>query len=80
MAINSVSSASAADQQMQLARAQLEAKTARVDENAKSRETQAPQRAEMPERTERQPENREEPRPVVNAQGQKTGTIINTTA
>jgi hypothetical protein len=80
MAINSVSSSSAAEQQMQVARAQMEAKAARTDENAKSREIEPPQRMEAPERTERTPENREEPKPVVNAQGQKTGTIINTTA
>jgi len=37
------------------------------------------QRAERSEQAER-PERSEQPRPVVNAQGQKTGTIINTTA
>jgi hypothetical protein len=80
MAINSVSSSSAAEQQMQAARAQMDARVARAEENAKSREPAVQQRMEGPERTERTPESREEPRPVVNAQGQKTGTIINTTA
>lgn len=80
MAINSVSSSPAAEQQMQVARTQMEARAARTEENTRTREADAPRRAEAPERAERQPENREQPRPVVNVQGQKTGTIINTTA
>jgi hypothetical protein len=42
-------------------------------ETVKARAAQAPERAEQPERT-------EQPKTYVNAQGQKTGTIISVTA
>jgi hypothetical protein len=42
-------------------------------ETVQARAAQAPERAEQPERT-------EQPKTYVNAQGQKTGTIINVTA
>jgi hypothetical protein len=42
-------------------------------ETVKSSAAQAPERVEQPERT-------EQPKTYVNAQGQKTGTIINETA
>ncbi|MDP1606796.1 MAG: hypothetical protein Q8L93_09180 [Rhodocyclaceae bacterium] len=44
-----------------------------------TKQAEPAQRAAQPERVE-PPEQPESPKPVVNAQGQKTGTIINTSA
>lgn len=81
MAMSSVSSVSNAVPQQQVQPSQRQSDREQVqrsaDEATKTREAPPPQRVEQVERT---PENNESPRPVVNAQGQKTGTIINTTA
>lgn len=90
MAINAVGSPVTALQQQVVAERQPEARAAEqpqqsTDTAARAREanearnverTESAQRQERPEQAERP----EPPRPVVNAQGQKTGTIINTTA
>lgn len=90
MAINSVSASFSAVPQLQQTAAAKQpeaaerppqevgaanADNAREATAARSRSAQA----ESSSRSER-PENQSPPKPVVNAQGQKTGTIINTTA
>ena len=90
MAINSVGSTSSAVQQPLMAAKQSQPEMAEYPhENidaARAREAQVAtnqqaqvRRAEISKQAER-PERTEQHRPVVNAQGQKTGTIINTTA
>lgn len=85
MAITSVSAAtSGLPQQQVAARQPQESQEARPAPVA-ARQPEQPQRAERSEaapRPERNEEARpaEAPQPVVNAQGQKTGSIINTTA
>ncbi len=90
MAINVVSSASSAvqqQQQLQIATNQAQYRTAegpRAEGDASRapgvqaapRQPQPAQQTQQPEQVERP----EPPKPVTNAQGQKTGTIINTTA
>jgi hypothetical protein len=91
MAINSVSSANSAvqqqQQQLQVAANQAqyrptdgpraEGEANRTPEaQVTSRQQEPVQRTAQPEQVERP----EPPKPVTNAQGQKTGTIINTTA
>lgn len=90
MAVNSVGSTSSAVQQQMLAakpaqpelagRPRESSDAARVSETrAKTVQQARVARAERADRTER-PERTEQPGPVVNAQGQKIGNIINTTA
>ena len=91
MAINSVNSASSAvqqqQQQLQVSANQAQFRTAegsRLEGEASrplpaqttARQPEPVQRTQQPEQVERP----EPPKPVTNAQGQKTGTIINTTA
>lgn len=76
MAINSVSASTSAVQQLQPK--PQEVKPQRAAEDA-AKPQEPPKRAEAPRESERS-ESKQEPRPVVNAQGQKTGTIINTSA
>lgn len=83
MEISSVgSSASVTQQFTAIKQAQEEQPAVRPQENVETqaRRSQSPpasaERSASPEMAERQ----EAPKPVVNAQGQKTGTIINTTA
>lgn len=50
-----------------------------------AQQSQPTQQAQAPEKSEQRPEDRvelkeEAPRPVTNAQGQRTGTLINVTA
>ena len=68
MAINSVSSSTSANAQLISPQTQ-QARAATQDQP----KTQAKRQAEAPKQA-------EAPRPVVNTQGQKTGTVINTTA
>jgi len=90
MAVNSVGSTNSAVQQQLLAAKQSQPELAeRPSEShdaARASEAQATTnqqaqvvRAERSDPTER-PERTEQPKPVVNAQGQKIGNIINTTA
>lgn len=84
MAINAVASSASALQQQVASERQPEVQsserasqaTSKRAEGASEAENVRPERPERPERAERP----EAPKPVVNAQGQKTGTIINTTA
>lgn len=84
MEISAVSSANSTMQQMPVqARQELPQPSERPRENSvsESQPQKPPQppearSAENPER----PQRPEQPKPVVNAQGQKTGTIISTTA
>lgn len=86
MEINAVNSATSAMQQSPVqARQGVSQPSERPSESnvAQSRESQRPpppppeaRSADNPER----PQRPEQPKPVVNAQGQKTGTIISTTA
>lgn len=89
MAINVVSSASSAVQQQQLQAVanQAQYRTAegpRAEGDAnRAPEAQAAPMQPQPVQQTKQPEQVERPeppKPVTNAQGQKTGTIINTTA
>jgi hypothetical protein len=88
MEISSVSTGgSAVQQQLQFSAAkavQEQAPPQRESSvNVRAQETQTQARpSEQPERQQAatRDERQEAPRPVVNAQGQKTGTIINTTA
>lgn len=75
MAVDSVTAAATGIQQQYVpARQPQDAERPRGnDEAARPREVKAPERPQ-------QPAPAEQPKPVVNAQGQKTGTIINTTA
>lgn len=90
-----VSSASLAavsqQQQYPVARPAQESRPVREQEGqtqraqARQAQNEAPQRAERNEQTQRaaqaqEAKRQDQPKPVVNAQGQKTGTIINTTA
>lgn len=85
MAVNSVSAPSSALQQQAAAERQAQFQAAeRPQRQEASRGSEAPppenrQRTREAERPE-QAQRPEPPRPVVNAQGQKTGTIINTSA
>lgn len=85
MAINAVTSSMGALQQQVAAERQPDMQTdnrPRQDAVARARAANESQNAAPPERPERpeRAERPETPKPVVNAQGQKTGTIINTTA
>lgn len=86
MEINAVGSPATTFQQQPVqARQEPPQPTERPPENnaTQTRETQRPppppQEARSAENPER-PARPEPPKPVINAQGQKTGTIINTTA
>jgi hypothetical protein len=85
MAITSVSAATSGLPQQQVASRQPQESQEARPAPAAARPPEQPQRAERSEPAER-PERNEEarsveaPKPVVNAQGQKTGSIINTTA
>lgn len=85
MAINSVSSATSAVQQQKpvMAKEPQQPPVERPREKSEAMAASAPQppaqQSAPPQRAER-PERAEQPKPVVNAQGQKTGTIISTTA
>ncbi len=89
----SSATASAVSQQQQypVARSSQESRPVREREGAAQQtqarpaQNEAPQRAERNERAQRvaqaeQTQRQDQPKPVVNAQGQKTGTIVNTTA
>jgi hypothetical protein len=90
MAINLVSSATNSTQQQQVAANQAqfrmtegprggdEANRPPAAQSA-AKPAEPAQRAAQPERVE-PPKQPDPPKPVVNAQGQKTGTIINTSA
>lgn len=92
MAVSSVGASSGAVQQQQLqfsaARVSQQQQAPQPRESsdseyaARAQETQpAPRPAEQTRsQTAERVERQEPPKPVVNAQGQKTGTIINTTA
>jgi hypothetical protein len=81
-------------QQYPVARPSQESRPAREREGAAQQPQAKPTQNEASQRTERteqseqsqrsvqaeQAKRQEQPKPVVNAQGQKTGTIINTTA
>jgi len=75
MAVDSVTAATVSVQQ-QYAPARQPQDAERPREN---NETARPRQAQVTER-QQQAAPAEQPRPVVNAQGQKTGTIISTTA
>lgn len=83
MEISSVGSSASVTQQFAAVKQSQEGQpAARPQENAEAQARQSQsspafaERSAPPEGAERQ----EAPKPVVNAQGQKTGTIINTTA
>lgn len=92
MAVNSVGSSATAAQQQFMATKQVEVKERTRESNGapQARETQAAprQQTQVQQQSQEQvraarpdtPERTAQPKPVVNAQGQKTGTIINTTA
>lgn len=87
MATNSVSSATSAAQQLQSIKQQARQtpNSEGLERALKPREAEASGRPERNEQVERdqqaqQQQRSEQSRPVVNVQGQKTGTIINTTA
>lgn len=89
MAVSQVSSATSGVQQ-QLTQTQRTRDAVRPSENTETQRTNEAQAAERraAEQAQRKSETQaaerttrnEQPRPVVNAQGQKTGTIINTSA
>jgi hypothetical protein len=84
MDVSSASAATSGFQQQIATREIQESERPRAsDEAARASARQAdarpPQETAQPERNE-QARQTEPPRPVVNAQGQKTGSIINTTA
>lgn len=86
MEISAAGSATSMMQQMPVqVRQERPATTERPPENTVTQSPQPqrppppPQEARSAENPER-PQRPEPPKPVVNAQGQKTGTIINTTA
>ncbi|MBU1363650.1 MAG: hypothetical protein KKE51_07485 [Gammaproteobacteria bacterium] len=59
--------------------------SAYTNSNAQATQTQQAQQAQQVEKREPRPEERverteEQPRPVKNAQGQETGTLVNVTA
>lgn len=92
MAVNGVGSSASAMQQQIASERQSQFQPSQPSEKpqprasaAATRDTQQAQSQSRPERNERssesqRPERDAPPKPVVNAQGQKTGTIINTTA
>jgi hypothetical protein len=91
MEVSSASMASVSQQQQYpVARPSQEPRPAREGEGSQQTQprppqNEAPQRAERSEQSQRaaqteQAQRQEQPKPVVNAQGQKTGTIISTTA
>lgn len=92
MEVSSASSAVASQQQQYpVARPSQESRPARESggvaqqPQARPAQNEAPQATERSEQAQRvvqaeQAQRQEQPKPVVNAQGQKTGTIINTTA
>lgn len=79
MEVSSVGSSSAAFQQQVTSRKQPEESDLQATQPKEVESPQRTRQAESRTRPERS-EQPEQPKPVVNAQGQKTGTIINTTA
>lgn len=80
MAVSQVASATAGIQQ-QFVQTQKAQEVERPRENTEARRTNEAQVMERRASEQAQRSARtEQPRPVVNAQGQKTGTIVNTTA
>lgn len=89
MATSSVTSATNVAQQLQPNRQQTQARetpnTQTAENTSRPREAEASKRPERSEQAQRdqqaqQQQRSEQSKPVVNVQGQKTGTIINTTA
>jgi hypothetical protein len=80
MAISSVSAASGAVQQQQKVAVAKEPQQAPAERPRESGEATVASAPQPPVQQVAQPQRAEAPKPVVNAQGQKTGTIINTAA
>ena len=86
MAISSVSTATSGGVQQQYASQRQSQETERsreprsCTETTREMQTQAAERSSAQSRRVESSQRPEQPKPVVNAQGQKTGTIINTTA
>lgn len=73
MATNAISSATGAAQQIQQPRQSLQ--TLQTESGNSIKEAAKPKQDQQP-----QAQKIEQPRPVTNTQGQRTGTVLNTTA